>query len=95
MATLIKQWLNGSPLHLILRESLCFTHLGPVQTPLHSCAELTEVLSTAKERRLNQFGTAKTLSLTGSVALFDIGATGDSNGDLLMCRIKCIHYDNL
>ena len=39
MATLIKQWLNGSPLHLILRESLCFTHLGPVQMPLHSCAE--------------------------------------------------------
>ena len=56
---------------------------------------LTEVLSTAKERRLNQFGTAKTLSLTGSVALFDIGAAGDSYGDLLMCRIKCIHYDNL
>ena len=39
MATLIKQWLHGSPLHLILRESLCFTHLGPVQTPLHSCAK--------------------------------------------------------
>ena len=31
--------------------------LGPVQTPLHSCAEPDE-LSTAKERHLNQFGTA-------------------------------------
>ena len=62
---------------------------------------LTEVLITAKERRLNQFGTAvliwcaKTLISTGSVALFDIGATGDSYGVLLMCRLKCIRYDNL
>ena len=34
------------------------SHWGLVQTPLHSCAEPTEVLSTAKERRLNQFGMA-------------------------------------
>ena len=32
--------------------------LGPVQRPLHSCASLTDELSTAKERRLIQFGTA-------------------------------------
>ena len=33
---------------------------GPVQTPLHSCAEptVTDELSTAEERRLNQFGSA-------------------------------------
>jgi len=56
---------------------------------------LTEVLSTAKEQRLNQFGAAKTLSSTGPVTLFDIGAAGDSYGILFMCQIKCIHYDNL
>ena len=33
--------------------------LGPVQTLLHSCAEPnSDELSMAKERRLNQFGTA-------------------------------------
>ena len=58
--------------------------------------ELIVKLSTAKERRLNQFGTAaKTLSSTGSVAFFDIGAAGDLFGVPLMCRAKCIHYNNL
>ena len=56
---------------------------------------LTDELSPAKERRLNQFSEATLLSSTRSAALFDIGAATDSHGALLMWRTKCINYDNV
>ena len=67
-----------------LMKSVC---LGSVETPLHSCANLTEEFNTAKERRLNQFGTAVLMwcdknvkfdKVCWSIALFDFGAEGDS-----------------
>ena len=46
--------------------------LGPVQTLLHSCAEPnSDELYAAKERRLNQFGTA-VLVWCGKSVKFDI-----------------------
>lgn len=57
-------------------------------------------LSPPKEWCLNQFGTAVLiqcailLSSTRSATLFDTGVATDSYGALLMCRTKCINYDN-
>ena len=62
---------------------------------------LIDELSPAKERRLNQFGTAvlircgNVVKFDKSAALFDTGAATDSYGALPMCRTKCMNYDNV
>ena len=62
---------------LLVRRHLSLWSLGPVETPSATRAHvpnLTDELSTAKERRLNQFGTAVLVrrgkSSTESVEVF-------------------------
>lgn len=66
---------------------------GLFQTPLHSWANLTDELSTAEDKRLNQSGSAgsglvrqATLNSAESVVLSNVEAVADSYGAHVMCR---------
>ena len=60
-----------------------------VLLPVHSLSTRVRRISTW-ERMMRAY--LEPVEKTKSVALFDIGAAGDSYGALLKCRTKCTHY---